>query len=290
MLAYLNGEYLPESEAKVSISDRGWLYGDGVFETMRTYGGRVFKLDEHLVRLERSAETIGIKLPMDLSELAIVVIELLKRGAPVGDVAIRVAVSRGVGGGGLWPTQELEPTLAMLLRDLPTYPDKVFTHGWRMVTAKTKRNSPESIDPRIKSANFLNNIMAKREAVASGVDEALMLSHDGYVAESTVSNFFIIKNGVLMTAPVETGVLAGITRETVLELADAAAIRADEVLFTVDDVYGADEAFITLTSAGLIPIVELDGRSIGTGRPGPIVDRLRRLYGEHVAAFDKGVD
>ena len=290
MLAYLNGLYLPESEAKVSISDRGWLYGDGVFETMRTYGGRVFKLDEHLERLERSAATIGIKLPMDLSDLAAVVLELLERGAPTGDIAIRVAVSRGGGGGGLWPAQELEPTLAILLRELPAYPDEVFAHGWRMVTAKTKRNSPESIDPRVKSANFLNNIMAKREAVASGVDEALMLSHDGYVAESTISNFFMVKNGVLITAPVEAGVLAGITRETVLELAAAAAIRTDEALFTVDDVYGADEAFITLTSAGLIPIVELDGRPIGTGRPGRVVGRLRRLYGEYVVAFMRSGD
>lgn len=290
MLAYLNGAYLPESAAKVSISDRGWLYGDAVFETMRTYGGRVFKLEEHLERLKRSAAAVGIKLPMEPGEMAAVVLELLERGSPGSDVAIRVALSRGIGGGGLWPKEELEPTLAVLLRELPTYSAEVFTTGWRMITAKTKRNSPESIDPRVKSANFLNNIMAKREAVDAGVDEALMLNHDGWVAESTVSNFFMIANGGLVTAPVEAGVLAGITREMVLELAAAAAISADEALFTVDDIYRADEAFITLTSAGLIPIVELDGRPIGTGRPGPIVGRLRRLYEEHVAAFEKGED
>lgn len=288
MLAYLNGEIMPEAEAKVSITDRGWLYGDGIFETLRTYGSRVFKLDEHLARLRHSAALVGIDVPLTGPELASVIEELLEREAPVKDLAIRVSVSRGAGGTGLWPREPIEPTLVVYLRDLPEYPDTVFSRGWKMITAQTRRNSPQSIDPQIKSANFLNNILAKREAVAAGVDEALMLNLDGHVAESTVSNVFIISSETLITPPASAGILPGITRELIMDLADRSEFTVKEELFTLEAVYDADEMFLTLTSAGLIPIVALDDRQIGTGEPGPVVRRLRELYRDHITAFRQG--
>ncbi len=288
MLAYLNGEIVPEDEAKVSITDRGWLYGDGVFETLRTYNHRVFKISEHLARLERSAALIGIELPFSARDMDSIVHKLLKQESADRDLAIRITVSRGAGGIGLWPAEPIEPTVAVQLRELPDYPKAVFEEGWKMVTAKTRRNSPQSIDPQIKSANFLNNILAKREAVSAGVNEALMLNNEGFVAESTVSNVFIVENKTLITPPVSAGILPGITREMFLEIAARSEYEVEERLFTLETVYAADEMFITLTSAGLIPIVELDQNPIGDGRPGPVVGKLRELYKDYISAFFQG--
>lgn len=287
MLVNLNGSIIPESEAFVSVKDRGWLYGDGVFETLRTYGGRVFRLEEHLARLERSALLVGIEIGIAPERLTATVNDLLAAEDPKNDVMIRITVTRGEGGA-LWPVEPLKPTVLVQLRALPHYPDEVFTKGWTMITAKTKRNSPDSINPEIKSTNFLNNILAKKEAAEAGVNEALMLNHEGYAAESSVSNFFMVTGRTVTTPPVEAGILPGITRELVLGLCGQGNFDVEERLFRPLEIYDADEAFLTLTSAGLIPIVALDGREIGGGRPGPAVRELRGLYEKYVAAFAAG--
>lgn len=288
MLAYVNGRILAEEEATVSVRDRGWLYGDGVFETMRTFGSAVFKLDDHLRRLNQSASLIGIKIPLSNEELGGIILDLIARENPPGEIMVRLTISRGVGGEGLFPRTPLDPTVVILLRELPVYTDETFSLGWKLITARTIRNSESALDPRIKATNFLNNILAKREAVEAGVDDALMQNGDGFVAESTTSNFFIVRDEILLTPPVEAGILAGITRQTVLEIAENIGMIVEERLFRTQDVYSADEAFLTLTSAGIIPVTGLDGREIGSGTPGPAVASLRSAYAAHVDAFIRG--
>jgi branched-chain amino acid aminotransferase len=290
LLAYLNGRILPQSEARVSINDRGWLYGDAIFETLRTYGGRIFKLQEHLARLERSASLVGLELPLSRQGFSEALEELLRREQAKGDLMIRITVSRGTGGTGLFPASGSEPTVVIQPRELPPYSPATFAQGWSVIVAKTTRNYPGSIDPLIKSTNFLNNILAKREAIMAGADDALMLNHRGFVAESTVSNFFAVKENRLLTPTVDDGILPGITRDLVLTLGAAAGLTVVEKSITVDAALQCDEAFLTLTSAGIIPVVRIDGAKLGEGRPGAATKRLRDLYDAYIDAFARGDD
>lgn len=286
MFAYVNGLITPEEEAKVSINDRGWLYGDAVFETVRTYGGRVFKLIEHYERLQRSADLIGIDVPLTGADVEKALTELLQR--ETGDLMARITVSRGVGGAGIYPVRPIKPTVVIQLRAIPDYPGETFSVGWKVIIARTRRNSPSAINPGIKSTNFLNNVLAKREAVEAGVNEALMLNQQGFIAESTTSNFFMVKAGQLRTPPASDGILPGITRETIMNLAVEAGVPVWERSVEVEAAKGADEAFLTLTSAGVIPVVSIDGRPVGDGRPGRVTHQLLRLYANHVDKFRKG--
>lgn len=309
MFAYVNGLITPEEEAKVSINDRGWLYGDAVFETVRTYGGRVFKLMEHYERLQRSADLAGIDVPLTGADVEKALTELLTREfAPksldrsqafptrdqragtgyMKDVMARITVSRGVGGAGIYPVRPVKPTVVIQLRAIPDYPGETFSVGWKLIVARTRRNSPSAINPGIKSTNFLNNVLAKREAVEAGVNEALMLNQQGFIAESTTSNFFMVKAGQLRTPPASDGILPGITRETIMNLAVEAGVPVWERSVEVDAAKGADEAFLTLTSAGVIPVVSIDGCAVGDGRPGRVTHQLLRLYANHVDKFKKG--
>lgn len=288
MFAYVNGLITPEEEAKVSINDRGWLYGDAVFETVRTYGGRVFKLIEHYERLQRSADLIGIDVPLTGADVEKALTELLTRETKGGDVMARITVSRGVGGAGIYPVRPVKPTVVIQLRAIPDYPGETFSVGWKVIVARTRRNSPSAINPGIKSTNFLNNVLAKREAVEAGVNEALMLNQQGFIAESTTSNFFMVKAGQLRTPPASDGILPGITRETIMNLAVEAGVPVWERSVEVEAAKGADEAFLTLTSAGVIPVVSIDGRSVGDGRPGRVTHQLLRLYANHIDQFKKG--
>jgi branched-chain amino acid aminotransferase len=288
LLAYINGRIMPQSEARVSINDRGWLYGDAVFETLRTYTGRIFKLKEHLERLERSAALIGLELPLSRQGFDDALRELLGRQAARGDLMIRITVSRGAGGTGLFPASGSKPTVVIQPRELPAYSPATFSEGWSLIVAKTSRNYPGSIDPRIKSTNFLNNVLAKREAIAAGADDALMLNHRGFVAESTSSNFFAVQGSRLHTPSVDDGILPGITRGLVLALAVKAGLTVVEKSITVDAVLQCDEAFLTLTSAGIIPVVSIDGARLGEGRPGAATGRLREMYDAYIDAFARG--
>lgn len=288
MLAYVNGLITPEEEAKVSINDRGWLYGDAIFETLRTYNGRVFKLIEHLDRLQRSADLSGIDIPLTGAQVERAIVELLEREPAGRDVMVRITVSRGVGGRGLYPTKPVRSTVVIQLREIPDYSAATFSIGWKVIIAKTRRNNPSAINPQIKATNFLNNILAKKEAIEAGADEALMLNQKGFIAESTVSNFFMVKAGQLRTPPVSDGILPGITRETIMGLAGDAGVPVWERSVEIEAAKAADEAFLTLTSAGVIPVVSIDGRPVGDGRPGRITHQLLRMYIEHVEQFKKG--
>jgi len=287
MLAYVSGRIIPEAQGAVSINDRGWLYGDAVFETLRTYGGRVFKPAEHFARLRQSAGLVGIDLPLSYEGFTEAINGLLRAEGGDDDLMVRVTVSRGAGGAGIYPLETLAPTVVVQLRAIPDYPPRTFLVGWSLVIAKTRRNDPRAIDPLIKSTNFLNNVLAKKEAVEAGVNEALMLNQAGFVAESTVSNFFLVKDGRVMTPPLSDGILPGITRETVIDLARTGGIPVSETSLDAQAVYGCDEAFLTLTSAGIVPVVEVDSRQLGAGKPGPVVAGLRSLYDEHVEAWKR---
>lgn len=280
-LAYLNGAIVRDEEARVSIFDRGFLYGDGVFETMRTYDGQVFKLPEHLERLERSAAEIRLKLPLDRDELAAAVDDTLAANRLDQEALIRLTVSRGVGGEGLFPVADVRPTVVIAVRPLEPYPAETYEKGWKLIIAHTRRNDPSALKPAVKSQNFLNNVMARAEAVAAGADEALMLNHGGLVAEGTVSNVFVVLDGELVTPPERDGLLPGITRQVTLGLARAHRIPVDERSLVPDDVYASAEAFVTLTSAGVVPVTSVGGRPIGGGRPGPITQRLIKLFNEY---------
>lgn len=276
---YLNGAYVPEEKAVVSVFDHGLLYGDGVFEGIRAYHGRVFKLDEHIARLYDSARAILLDIPIPPAEMTAVVLETMRRNE-LRDGYIRLVVTRGKGDLGLGPDKCPEPTVFCICASIQLYPQELYETGLEVVTVPTRRNLNEAVSPRIKSLNYLNNIMAKMEAARAGTIEAIMLNADGYVAEATGDNIFIVKNGVLITPPSHVGILEGITRNTVMELARGEGIAVEENLFTRYDVYTADECFLTGTAAELIPVIRVDGRTIGAGVPGSVTGRLTELFRE----------
>ncbi|NLN06253.1 MAG: branched-chain-amino-acid transaminase [Firmicutes bacterium] len=281
-IIYLNGRYVREEEATVSVFDHGFLYGDGVFEGIRAYQGKVFKLREHLDRLYESAKSILLDIPESYDEMLAAVLETVRRNE-LQDSYIRVVVSRGPGDLGLDPRKCSRATTVIIASSIVLYPQELYDNGMAVITVPTRRNAPDALDPQIKSLNYLNNILMKIEANQAGVMEAIMLNGQGYVAEATADNVFIVKKGVVITPPTYLGALNGITRQTILAEAAAAGYPVAEKPFTRHELYVADECFLTGTAAEVIPVVSVDGRQIGNGKPGPVtkdlITRYRRLVG-----------
>ncbi len=276
-LVYLNGQFVPAEEAKISVFDHGVLYGDGVFEGIRAYNGRIFKLDEHLQRLYRSAHSIMLEIPLSFDEMKQAVIETVRANG-LRDAYIRLVVTRGVGDLGLDPRKCKEPTVFIIASSIVLYPAEFYEKGLSLITCSTRRNISEAIDPSLKSLNYLNNILAKIETIRAGVPEGLMLNSEGYVAECTGDNIFIVYGDRVITPPVHVGALEGITRGVVMELAEQLGYEVAEEMFRLPAVYNADECFLTGTAAEIVPVVEVDGRKIGTGEPGPVTKRLREAF------------
>jgi branched-chain amino acid aminotransferase len=279
MVIYMNGEYVPAEKAVVSVFDHGLLYGDGVFEGIRSYNGRVFKLEEHLRRLYDSAKYLTLNIPLTRAEMEEVVLETLRLNG-LRNGYIRLVVTRGAGDLGLGPEKCPRPTVFCIADKIALYPAKYYEEGLEVITVATRRNLPEAISPRVKSLNYLNNILAKIEGQIAGVPEAIMLNQEGYVVECTGDNIFIVRDGGLLTPPSFLGALEGITRNTVLELAHRLGIAAREALFTRYEVYTADECFLTGTAAEIIPVVTADRRVIGSGIPGPMTQKLTSAFHE----------
>lgn len=276
---FIDGEYYHKDEAKVSVFDHGYLYGDGVFEGIRVYHGHVFRLEEHIDRLYESAKAILLEIPYTKQEMIDVVTETCRRNN-IEDGYIRLVVSRGVGDLGLNPKNCHRATVVCIADKIQLYPEEFYEQGLSIITVATRRNSADALNPRIKSLNYLNNILAKIEANIAGKQEVVMLTSEGYVAECTGDNIFIVKNGVLLTPPKHMGILEGITRNVVLELAAQRNIPAREEVFTRHDLYVADECFLTGTAAEIVPVVEIDERMIGDGKPGPMTKRLIDAFRE----------
>lgn len=278
-LIYLNGEFVTKEQAKVSVFDHGFLYGDGIFEGIRAYNGRVFKLKEHLIRLYESAHTILLNIGISIDEMEEIVCETLRRNN-LTDAYIRLVVSRGVGDLGLDPQKCPKPSIICIADQIKIYPQEMYENGLEVKTVATRRTNPDSLSPRVKSLNYLNNIMAKIECSQAGVEEAIMLTQDGYVVEGTADNIFIYRRGALLTPPLSAGCLEGITRNAVIDLARKAGIEVREEYFNRHDVYNADECFLTGTAAELIPVIKADGRTIGTGKPGKVFKELLEAFRE----------
>ncbi|MGA2854437.1 MAG: branched-chain-amino-acid transaminase [Verrucomicrobiota bacterium] len=277
MKIFMDGKYYGERDAKVSVFDHGLLYGDGVFEGIRAYHGRVFKLKEHIDRLFYSAKAILLELPMSHAQLMAATVETCRKNK-IRDGYIRLVVTRGVGTLGLNPRSCKRPSIIIIADKIQLYPPELYQRGLDIVTVPTARNLHSALNPAIKSLNYLNNILAKIEANNAGVEEAVMLNAEGFVAECTGDNLFIVKNRALFTPPLSAGALYGITRQTVIELAEEAGLKVSEPNLTRYDLFNADECFLTGTGAELIPVVKIDGRVIGTGKPGPITRRLEEDY------------
>jgi branched-chain amino acid aminotransferase len=277
---YIDGEFYDQSEAKISVFDHGLLYGDGVFEGIRFYNDRVFRLDEHIDRLWDSAKAIALELPVSKPELVAATLETIRQNG-LHDGYIRLVVTRGVGSLGLSPDSCRRPSIIVIAATIALYPEELYHKGLTMITCSTRRTSPAALNARVKSLNYLNNIMAKLEAQSAGAGEGVMLNEEGYVAECTGDNIFIVKNGQISTPHPNCGMLAGVTRAVVFELAEKLNIPTREHNLTRYDIYIADECFLTGTAAEVIPAVQLDKRLIGNGQPGPItlmlVDRFREL-------------
>jgi branched-chain amino acid aminotransferase len=277
---YIDGELCNKEDAKISVYDHGLLYGDGVFEGIRSYSGKVFRMAQHLDRLWNSAKAIWLTIPISKEEMARA-IETTLAANEIRDGYIRVVVTRGVGTLGLDPNRCSHPQVIIITDYISLYPEDLYQKGLEIITVSTVRNHPAALSPRIKSLNYLNNILAKIEGLQAGCIEALMLNHKGEVAECTGDNLFLVRSGKLLTPPNEAGILEGITRQAVMELAAAAGIPVHEVPLTKHDVYIADECFLTGTAAEVVPVVKVDSRLIGDGTPGPmtrdLMERFHRL-------------
>ena len=273
---YINGKFFDKADAKISVYDHGLLYGDGVFEGIRIYNSKVFKHKEHVDRLYESARSLALEIPMGRAEMMKAVDETVQLNGKVNGY-IRLIVTRGVGNLGLDP-RNCEPNIIIIVDDISLYPAELYENGLEIITAATIRNHPNAVNPRVKSLNYLNNILAKIEAIRAGCLEAIMLNHLGEVAECTGDNLFLVKKGVLKTTPSDSGILEGITRNVVLELAKTAGIATLECNLTRHDVYIADECFLTGSAAEIIGVSKVDGRIIGAGKPGPITRQLRERF------------
>ena len=274
---YIDGKLYPKSEAKVSVFDHGLLYGDGVFEGIRSYNGLVYKMNEHLDRLYESAHTLMLDIPLTKKEMTQAVLRVLKANR-LQNGYIRLVVTRGVGDLGLDPKKCKKATIIIITDNIVLYPEALYRDGLEIITVPTVRNLPEALNPEIKSLNYLNNIMAKIEAGMAGYQEAILLNFQGYVAECTGDNIFVVKNGKLLTPPTYLGALKGITRSAILQIAEGEGIPAEEKIMTRHDVFNADEMFLTGTAAEIIPVVKVDGRKIGEGRPGKMTLRLMKDF------------
>ena len=277
MKVYIDGKFYDEANAKVSVFDHGLLYGDGIFEGIRAYNGRVFKLQEHIDRLYYSAKAILLNVPLNHGEMTRAVVNTCRENN-IRDGYIRLVVTRGPGGLGLNPNKCKTPSVIVIADKIQLYPAEMYEKGLEIVTVPTTRNSHNAVNPAIKSLNYLNNILAKIEANNAGCEEAIMLNAQGYIAECTGDNLFILKAGQMFTPPLSAGALYGITRATVIDLARELGISVSEPDLTRYDVFNADECFLTGTGAEVIPVVKLDGRVIGNGKPGKITTTLVQRY------------
>lgn len=274
---WLDDRLVDESEAKISVFDHGLLYGDGVFEGIRVYGGKIFKEAEHLERLYESARTIRLIISMGIEELS----EAMNATVAANNITdgyIRLIVTRGIGNLGLNPFMCKGSKTIIIADKIQLYPEELYENGMKVISANTMRNHPLSVPPQVKSLNYLNNILAKIEAIDSNVLEAIMYNHEGYVAEATGDNVFIVKDRVIYAPPVQAGSLPGITRSTIIELGRREGYEVIEKNLTKFDLYTSDEFFLTGTAAEVIGIVDIDGRTIGDGKPGPVTRELRKLF------------
>ena len=270
---YCNGEFVSGDQAMVPVTDHGFLYGDGVFEGIRSYKGRVFKLREHLKRLYQSAKSIHLDIGVSFEEMHEIVLETYRKNN-MPDGYCRLVVSRGKGDLGLSPSNCLESSIFCIVDAISLFPENMYQQGLEVKTVSTRKNSVDSLNPRIKSLNYLNNILAKIEANQAGAMEAIMLNREGYITEGTADNIFIYSGRILKTPPLFAGVLEGITRNAILEIAVKLGMKVKEELFTLHDLYVADECFLTGTAAELISVVKADGRRIGNGVPGEVAKEL----------------
>ena len=277
MKIYIDGKYYDQKNAKISVFDHGLLYGDGIFEGIRAYNARVFKLTEHIDRLFYSAKAILLKMPISHGEIVRAVIETCRRNK-IRDGYVRLLVTRGAGTLGLNPNRCKNPSLIIIADKIQLYPAELYERGMEIITVPTTRNLHSALNPAIKSLNYLNNILAKIEANNAGCEEAIMLNAEGFVSECTGDNIVIVKAGQVLTPPLSAGALYGITRGVVIELAREEGLTVAEPNLTRYDLFNADECFLTGTGAELIPIVKIDGRVIGAGKPGPITRRLVDKY------------
>lgn len=281
MKVYLNGTIMDAAEATISVLDHGLLYGDGVFEGIRIYGGKVFKLREHVERLFASAKAIMLSIPMTVAEMEKAILDTVAASG-LSDGYIRPIVTRGTGCLGIDPASCEKPSIIIIVGTIQLYPEECYRKGIEIVSLPTRRVPSECLDPRIKSLNYLNNVLAKIEARQAGCKEGVMLNTAGQVAECTADNIFIVKNGALLTPAPQCGALDGITMRTVCELAESLSIRVTAVVLSRYDLYTADECFLTGTGAELIPATKIDGRMIGSGEPGPVTQRLIKAFHDYV--------
>ncbi|MFC3798322.1 branched-chain-amino-acid transaminase [Cohnella sp. GCM10012308] len=270
---YLNGQYVKKEDAKISVYDHGFLYGDGIFEGIRIYGGNIFRCREHLERLYDSAKSIMLNIPLSMTQMEDALCETIRRNG-LQDGYIRLIVSRGPGNLGLDPLRCPEAFVVIIVEQLAIYPEEAYRDGLRSVSVSPRRNLPDALNPKIKSLNYLNNILVKIQANLAGVGEAIMLNSQGYVAEGSSDNIFIVKRGAVYTPPCYIGALEGITRGAIIGLCAKLGLPLREEPFTLHDVYTADEVFFTGTAAEVIAVREVDGRIIGEGRAGPLTSRL----------------
>lgn len=284
MQIFLNDRFVDRKEALISVFDHGFLYGDGIYETIRTYDGRFFMLQPHLARLQRSARLIGLTIPIPEAEWPALLQEALTRNS-LPDAHLRITISRGEGELGLDPSLCPRPTVVIMAKPVIRYPDHLFEEGVDLALVTVRRNLPAALSPQIKSLNFLNNILAKQEASQAGAFDALMLSAEGWLTECTTSNVFLVQQGRLCTPAVDCGILSGITREVVLTLAREQGLPVEEGRYAAEALETADEAFLTNTSMEIMPVRTVNRRPIGAGRPGPLTLRLRALFHSHLARF-----
>lgn len=281
MWIYLNNRFVKQEEAVISVFDHGFLYGDGVYETIRSYGTRIFMRHQHLARLFRSAEAIGLTIPVPMKDWGDLLHESMARnnvGNAQRDAYLRITVSRGIGDIGLDPALCPSPTVVIMAKPLSPPADSLYEEGVALIIASTRRNLPSAVSPQIKATNFLNNILAKREAIAAGAFDSIFLNWEDHLTECTVSNLFFVADGCLRTPSLACGLLDGITREIVLQLAGELRIPVEEGRFTPDQLYQASECFLTNTSMELMPVSAVDRRPIGQGKPGPLTRKLRELF------------
>jgi branched-chain amino acid aminotransferase len=279
MKIYIDGAFLPEADAKISVFDHGLLYGDGVFEGIRFYNGRVFRLEGHLDRLWDSARAICLNIPISREQMTNDLLETIRQN-DLRDGYIRLLITRGVGNLGLNPDNCKRASVVIIAASIALYPEEQYQRGLDVITCGTRRMSPGALSPQVKSLNYLNNVLAKIEAMQAGAGEGLMLNEQGFVAECTGDNIFVLKRGILSTPPISAGGLRGITREVVIEIAKEFGITVQEPEMTRYDIYTADECFLTGTAAEIIPVVSLDRRSIGAGKPGPVTARFIARFRE----------
>jgi len=276
---YINGKYFDKKDAKVSVFDHGLLYGDGVFEGIRSYKRLVFKLKEHIDRLYESGHGIMMQITMPKKEMMRAVIDTLKLNK-LDDAYIRLIVTRGIGDLGLDPRKCKDPSIIIITDKIQLYPEKLYKDGLRLITVPTPRNIPEALNPQIKSLNYLNNILAKIEAINSGYEEALMFTASGYVAECTGDNIFIMKGNALITPPAYLGILKGITRAAVMDIGRKLGLEIREDVLTRHNLFTADECFLTGTAAEIMPVISIEKRAVGNGKPGKATLKLMKEFRE----------